>query len=201
MKLLLAIPTHDYHHVEFTRSLIKLIQRLDDEKIDYTIHMQSGTLVYMARDALAAEAVNGGYTHVLWLDADMVFEGDLFDRLVRHGNAMTTGVYHARRPPYDSCIFSTLNPPIKVISYPAEPFGIGGCGFGCILMETKVLVDVFRKFGNCFQPSPELGEDLEFCKKATTLGYTVVCDPSIQCGHIGQIVVKPNMKNGAGLNG
>lgn len=193
MKLMIAIPTHDYHHFEFTRSLLGLVRRLDKEGIDYEVCMRGGTLVYMARDALAADAVNGGYTHVLWLDADMVFDDNLFHRLVRHGQEMITGVYHARRPPYDSCIFEKIEPPIKVLHYPEDIFPIEGCGFGCVLLKTELLAETFRKFGNCFQPSPAFGEDLEFCKKVRTLGHKVYCDPTVICGHIGQLVVRPNM--------
>ena len=194
MKLMVAIPTNDYVHYEFTRSLVNLVHHLDELGINYDVHFHGGTLVYMARDALAADAINQKYTHVLWLDADMAFDETLFDHLVRHGADFVTGVYHARRPPYDSCIFSELEPWKKVEVYPREPFFVEGCGFGCVLMKTEVLTKVFREFGMCFQPSPELGEDLEFCKRAKKLGYKVLCDPDAIAGHIGQLVIKPNMK-------
>lgn len=193
MKLMVAVPTHDYHHYEFTRCLIKLIQKLESEGIEYEVCMQGGTLVYMARDDIAADAVNRKFDWVLWLDADMVFDDDLFDRLLATGKQLVTGVYHARRPPYGSCIFYKVNPVDRVTTYPKEIFRIDGCGFGCMLTDVNVLAAVYRNFGNCFLPSPELGEDLEFCKRARKLGYKIWCEPNIQCGHIGQLVIRPNM--------
>lgn len=195
MKLMVAIPTHDYHHNEFTKCLIRLVQKLESEKIDYEVCLQGGTLVYMARDDLASDAVNRGFDYVLWLDADMTFDDDIFDRLISSGQKLITGVYHGRKPPYGSCIFTKLDPPIKPINYPENMFQIAGCGFGCILTDVSVLKEVYQKYGNCFQPSVEFGEDLEFCKKASSLGYKIYCDPSIQCGHIAQLVIRPNMGN------
>lgn len=197
MRLLVAIPTHDYHHYEFTKCLINLIRRLDSKGVDYEIGIQGGTLVYMARDDIAADAVNRKFDKILWLDADMVFEEDIFEKLDATGKQLVTGVYHGRKPPYTSCIFAEImNGPVKVKTYPKEPFRVEGCGFGCILTDVEVFRQMYRKYGNCFQPSIDYGEDLEFCRKANQMGYELWCDPSVVCGHIGQVVVLPNIVEG-----
>ena len=84
MRLLIAIPCMDTVPVEFMKSLIRLTQKLSADGVDYTVAIESGTLVYMARDRLAGKAVNEGYSHVLWLDSDMVFEPELLEGLVGH---------------------------------------------------------------------------------------------------------------------
>ena len=97
MRLLIGVPTLDYVHTEFMRCLIALINRLRDDNITFDVDIESGTLVYLARERIAHKAVNEGYTHVLWLDSDMVFNADLLDDLMFSGEAFVSGVYHARR--------------------------------------------------------------------------------------------------------
>ena len=72
MKLLIAIPTNDYMHYQFCECLTKLVRRLDEDEIDYDIAFQGATLVYVGRDKLAQKAMDECYTHVLWLDSDMI---------------------------------------------------------------------------------------------------------------------------------
>ena len=81
MKLLIAIPTHDYMHMEFVKSLIGLCRKLDEDGIDYDVRVHGATLVYYGRDALANAAIDGGYTDVLWLDADMIFQDTVVEDL------------------------------------------------------------------------------------------------------------------------
>ena len=193
MKLMIAIPTLDYIHFEFAKSLAALVKKLSASGVDFEVCWLGRTLVYMSRNDLAADAVNRGFTHVLWLDTDMIFQDDLFDKLVRHGKAIVSGVYHARRPGYESCMFESIEPLRRVKKYPDHLFEIGACGFGCVLTEAQVLQAVYRRYGDCFTPTPEFGEDLAFCQRANICGFPIYCDPEIRAGHIGHIVVYPDM--------
>ena len=194
MKLMVAIPTLDYIHFEFARCLVGLTRQLEQDGVDFDVCFLGGTLVYNGRDTLAANAVNEKYTHVLWLDADMMFNPDIFNRLYAHGKDIVTGVYHSRHAPYDSCIFTNLDPVEKVKDYPKELFEIAGCGFGCILTSTEALRWVYRDNGNCFQPMLQFGEDIAFCIRARESGFKIFCDPEIQAGHIGHVTIFPDMK-------
>lgn len=78
MKLLIAIPTTDQMPFQFVESLTKLIRRLDADNVAYDLVFQGGTLVYVGRDKLSLKAISGDYSHVLWLDSDMVFTEDLY---------------------------------------------------------------------------------------------------------------------------
>ena len=53
MKRRIAIPTLDFVHVEFLKSLLKLIDQLKSEGIPYEVKILNGTLVYLAREELA----------------------------------------------------------------------------------------------------------------------------------------------------
>lgn len=194
MKLLIAIPTTDFIHHEFMRSLVKLIERLKDDGIDFDVEIKSGTLVYHARNLLATKARQEGYSHVLWLDSDVVFTEDLLDDLMFSGKDFVSGIYHARREPYVSCIFKGIDPVerFECDNYPSDLFEIRGCGFGCVFMATKVLQEVFDKYDTCFLPMASYGEDLAFCYRATTCGIKMYCDPGIRIGHVGHVTIYPD---------
>lgn len=193
MKLLIGIPTMDFVHVEFMKCLCALIQRLRDEKVNFDLDINSGTLVYLARERIAHRAINEEYTHVLWLDSDMVFQPSLLDDLMFSGKGFVTGIYHARRKGYASCIFKSIeiNHIERFETYPAETFEIAGCGFGCVLVETEILKSVCLNKGTCFTPLRHLGEDIAFCQRAREMGFRLYCEPTVVCGHIGHITIYP----------
>lgn len=193
MKLLIAIPTNDQMPFQFVESLTKLIRRLDTDGIDYEVAFQSGTLVYVGRDKLSLKAITGEYSHVLWLDSDMVFTEDLLEDLMDSGKEFVTGIAHSRRAPYPSCLFTEIYPGISRFEgdYPQEPFKVAGCGMACVLMSVDVIQDVWSHHSTAFFPSRELGEDLAFCHRAAELGHEIWADPHVQVGHVGHLVIYP----------
>lgn len=194
MRLLIGVPTLDYVNAEFMKCLVRLVMKLKDQGVDFDLEINTGTLVYLARDRIAHKAINEHFTHVLWLDSDMVFNADIVDDLLFCGKDFVTGIYHARRNGYASCIFKCidLNKGVERFEeYPKEEFQIAGCGFGCVLTSTAMLSAVCMKNGTCFTPAPNLGEDLAFCKRASELGYKIWCEPTVVCGHIGHITIYP----------
>lgn len=194
MRLLIGVPTLDFMHTEFVKSMTALIMRLKDERIPFDLEIISGTLVYFARDNIASKAINNDYTHVLWLDSDMVFTPDILDDLKFCGQQFVTGIYHARRRGHQSCIFKSIDITQGIErfdKYPNQTFQIAGCGFGCCLTATEILKAVQETEGSCFTPIKQYGEDLAFCLRATKLGYKIWCEPSVVCGHIGHLTVYP----------
>jgi len=198
MKLLIAIPTYDYMHFQFVECLTKLIRRLDEDGIDYEVDFQGGTLVYVGRDRLAKKAIDKGFTHMLWLDSDMIFNEDLLDCLMFSGKPFVTGIAHGRRAPHMSCLFNRIWPGVdrwEGHEYPQNTFKVAGCGFACVLIETKIVEKVWTINGTAFFPMRELGEDLAFCKRATELGFEIWAEPTVWLGHIGHITVYPEYES------
>lgn len=193
MKLLIGIPSTDFLHVEFMKSLTNLILRLKDDKIDFKVHFESGTLVYVARDNIARKAINENYTHVLWLDSDMVFTDDLLDTLMFCGKPFVCGIFHSRRKGYHSALFKNinLNDLERFEDYPSEPFRVAGCGFAGVLIETHILRDVMYRDGTCFLPLMQYGEDLAFCKRCVEMGFEIWAEPTAVMGHVGHITIYP----------
>ena len=147
-KLLIAVPCMDYVHVDFMQSLLKLCQHLQREGIRYHAEIQSGTLIYFARNKLASKAVCEEYTHILFLDSDMVFDESIVETLQFADKDFVCGAFQARRAPYGSCVFSSLNPVRRVKEYGSVPFQVAGCGMACTMISTEIIREVQSRYGN-----------------------------------------------------
>ena len=191
MKLLIAIPTTDYMPAGFVQSLTRLEKELNRKKVQYEVGIQAGTLVYIARNKLANQAVNEGYTHVLWLDSDMIFTEQVVDDLMFCGKEMVCGAFVSRRPPYGPCIYESIrkNDIRKVKEFGTKPFRVDGCGFACVLTTTELLQAVQLHFGTTFQPTDFYGEDLAFCWRVGQIGREIWCEPTVRPGHIAHVPV------------
>ncbi len=194
MKILIAVPCMDQVPAPFCQSLAQL-----QKTGDCVLAMQSGSLIYTSRNALATQAIQMNADYVFWLDSDMVFKPDtlvrMMDALQKNDIDILTGLYFRRVPPYTPVLYNVLD--IEGVKadfsefdqIPDKLFEVGACGFGCVLMKTDVFFDVQGKFGNMFAPIGNNGEDVAFCWRARECGYKVICDPSVICGHVGYSVV------------
>ena len=195
MKILIAVPCMDQVPALFAQSLATL-RRVGD----CVVAFQMGSLIYTSRNQLGRLAIQQDADYVLWLDSDMVFDPNLLERMlqtVREKDLdMLTGLYFRRVQPYTPVLFDTLEYTEEKASwteYKTLPenglLEVGGCGFGCVLLSTEVLMGVQGKFGTMFNPMQGLGEDLAFCWRARQCGYKIICDTELVVGHVGQAVV------------
>lgn len=195
-KTLIAVPCMDQVPAPFAASLATL-KKAEDTLVAFQI----SSLVYTARNELAAAAIRLEADFILWLDSDMVFEPDTLQRLLddyQQGKGdIISGLYFRRVAPFTPVLYEKyeITGPNgaaiwrETTKIPDEIFEVGGCGFGCVLMPTDILFDVMGKYGNPFDPIGGSGEDLSFCWRARNCGYKIVCDPSISCGHVSHQVI------------
>ena len=197
IRLLIAVPTTDYVHADFVKSLAKLQCELGRRKVAYDVEIASGTLVYYARNRLANKAINESYTHVLWIDSDMVFDEQILDDLMDVGKEMVCGAFVSRRPPYGPCVYTSIkkNDIQKVTDFGLRPFQVDGCGFAMVLTSVELLRAVNHHFGTCFQPTDYYGEDLAFCWRVKQLGHEIWCEPTVRPGHIAHVPVYAGQEN------
>lgn len=190
-KLLIAIPTLDYIHYRFVECLTNLTKYLSERNVDYDVCFEGGTLVYISRDNLAKKAINGKYERVLWLDADMIFDTNVYDMLLNTGKDFISAQYRGRHGKCLPCEFEHLIPPIRSTEFKKGIYRIEGCGFGCVLIKTDILKNVKECYDTCFAPNENMGEDLMFCKRAIELGNEIWGTDLIQAGHITQRIIRP----------
>lgn len=198
MKILIAIPCMDTVPVPFAESLLNL-----DKPEGTKVCFKAGSLIYDARNLLSLTAIDNQFDYVLWLDSDMVFPRDTLTRLLKdleENNAqVVSGLYFKRRLPTSPVVYNLLDKPktnaqgipvSQLTSYDDYPkdsvFQVQGAGFGCMLISTDVLRNVWDSCGPAFSPLPWGGEDISFCYRLKQLGIKMLCDSRIKCGHIGQ---------------
>lgn len=198
-KILIAIPCMDQVPAQFARSLAEVTSYgIKDTEISLRFNL--GSLIYTSRNQLAGQALQDEADLIMWFDSDMVFNGDTIIRMLKtidEGADFVTGVYYRRVAPFTPTIFKDLdideNGNAKWEEFDELPetelFPVAGCGFGCVLMKTDMIREVFKKFGRLFSPIGEVGEDLSFCWRARECGYTLLCDPTIPLGHVAHTMV------------
>lgn len=187
-KILICVPSMDMVAAGFAQSL-SMLQKGGHET---AVMFQVGSLIYDARNRLAKQAIKMESDYTMWFDSDMIFQPDTMLRLLEHKAPIVSGAYFRRSPPYHLVAFDKCDAEKREwgdLALPTETVKCGGVGFGCVLVKTEVLFNVAAKFGCWFDPMNGFGEDLSFCHRARECGYDILLDPSITCGHVGQIVV------------
>lgn len=191
IKVCIAVPTRDTMYSHFAFCLQELVQYNTRRNIDTVVEFNLGTLICNQRESLVHKAIEHNATHILWLDSDMMFPKNLCDLLLVHDENIV------------ACNYSTRSLPFKAVGYsemfdwnsgiPKDATGlieVDGIGFGCVLTKT----DVFNFIEKPWFPitytkktNDYLGEDMNFCQKATAEGYSIMvdCDLSRKIYHIG----------------
>ena len=193
-KILISVPSMDMVAAGFAQSLA-MLQKGGNET---AIMFQVGSLIYDARNKLAKQAIKMGADYTMWFDSDMIFQPDTMIKLLEHNAPIVSGAYFRRSPPYHLVAFDkcdTKNREWLDLPLPDKTVKCGGVGFGCVLIRTDVLFEVAARFKTWFEPMNGFGEDLSFCWRARECGFDILLDPSVSCGHIGQIVVNKDFYN------
>lgn len=195
-KITIAIPCMDMIETEFVKCVTAL-RHVGDCRLDF----HAGSLVYAARDQLAAKAIEDNSDYILWLDSDMVFEPDLLEKLYadlqEEDSEYVAALFFKRRPPHDTCLYKKIRMGLPGESitedyndYPEDAvFPIDASGFGAVLMKTSLVKDIVDEFHTAFMPIPGYGEDISFCIRAKKLGHELYCDSRVKVGHITRTVV------------
>ena len=175
-----------------TKTMFSIISVMVQSTCQLTIVERSGALGPDNRNHLAQMALDGGYTHLFLVDADMSFPGDTLNRLLARNKDLIGAAYNYRQFPRatvvkmrraDGTIYSPSFP------LPAEPFTCLSIGSGCKLVTTSALAHMPRPwFGLDFDKDGMLSvsDDAWFCQQAARIGIETWCDPTIQAGHIGE---------------
>lgn len=198
MKTFIAIPSMDQVAVQFCQSLAVL-----NKSGECGIGFKVGSLITESREYLALQAIQSGADYVMWFDSDMTFPPDTLERMQKHMKTydIVSGIYFRRTPPYTPVLHKTLD--IKedgeggytatfsdYEDYPQNSiFEVEGIGFGCVMMKTDVLRAVIMEYGTAFAMMGKNGEDCSFSQRVRNLGYHIMCDSSIKCGHVGHLTI------------
>lgn len=191
-KILIAIPTTGQVEIDYVNSILRLSRTVNAD-----IQHSSGSLVYAARNDFVKTAIDGNYTHLLFIDSDMVFNADALNVLLYHDKDVISGSIFSRVKPYLPCFYNKLRlgepGEIEVERVKHLQNGlqeVEGVGTAFLLIKVKVFEDIIQKYNAYpFLPINGCGEDLSFCLKARGCGYKIFVDNDLTIGHIGKVIV------------
>ena len=183
-KILLGIPCTDYVRAKTLATAVSLVKHAPS----ITVLIKQGCYIHKNREEIAQEAVNGGFTHLFFVDSDMCFGYQVLDRLLSRDADIVGGVYKYRREEkeYVLRLFGEGGQPILAKEIPEGLFKCFGIGAGCLLIKTSVFKKIPKPWFPLEIDQVPLGEDLAFCKKAQDYGFTIWADSTVEVLHIGE---------------
>lgn len=154
------------------------------------------------RDSAASLAIAEGFSHLLFLDADMVWPTDVLTRmLAHHDRGIVGGLYVMRHPPFAPVALRDGQPVNGITHYQHACEALTSdalvpvdvLGMGCTLIPVSVFAAIGERpwfeYADDAQGWPVVTEDVPFCQKAAAAGVGIWLDPTISCGHVTTQVV------------
>lgn len=201
-KVLIAVPTAEMGRQAVFYDHFNSLKKPDGTGITFS-HGQSPA---RNRNLMIDQALNAehGFTHILFLDDDLVIPPDLLTKLLSHDKDIVTGLYLMRNFPHQPILFEQSNDSGQCLWYRhkdehnTDLVEVVSAGLGCCLIKTSI-------FSKLEKPYVRLGEievdhwcdDLGFFKRVREANIKIYCDLSVQCGHMATVIIRPEYKDGA----
>lgn len=184
IKTAICMPVGDYMPVLTAFDMYRMGAWNASKHIKTGIFMSGGSVIPKQRQHLATVAMaDESFTHLLWLDSDIRFPPDTLERLLSHNAPIVCASYTERTTPHRPVAFSNLNDFSERVYTTPGCIGveeIAACGFGCVLMEKKILEGMSKPwFMIGYVPSQEtfVGEDIFFfTKMKMETGFPLLLD-------------------------
>jgi len=198
-RVLIGIPSAGYNRYGQFLDYIMNIARPKGTQFAFS-HGQSPA---QARNQIIQQAINEEYSHVLFIDDDVLVPNDIITRLLAHNVDMVTGLYLLRKWPHQPIVFTGAReetPSVKWRCLVENQNGlvpIDAAGLGCCLIDTKVFKALEHPWITLGDPDPETWcDDVPFFNKARKAGFKAYCDTTLRCGHFSQLIVWPHYQDG-----
>lgn len=190
MKICLAIPCVGTVRIE---TLLSVVAILNSTPHDVFVAYREGAYIEQNRTRLIQTAIESKCEKLLFLDSDIMVEGQVINKLLARNKPIVGAAYNHRSFPLRSNV-KIADETGKLINYPELPkelFKCAGVPTGCLLID----IPTVRKLPHPWfdltyfeDGSLELGEDIYFCRKLQEHGVEIWCDPTIEIGHVGTFV-------------
>lgn len=149
------------------------------------IRASSGPIHEM-RNVITQRALELDCTHLIFLDADMVYPPDTITRLLNRNKTIVGALTFKRWPNFEPLLFD--GEPYKMTLIDPIPEGlvkVTATGTGCLMIKTSVFEHIqypWFEFGS--NNGKPVGEDINFCYSAKEKGFDIYVDTTIRTEHI-----------------
>ncbi len=194
---------------DFLISMINTIHFLNINQYSYFVSIKSYPVISSLRNLLISQDLRTGINtfsnpnssnfvfndkikvnkKILLFDSDICWSIDDLRMLIENDNKITVGGYQqvTGSTSLKSIKNNFISP--KEFNLLDKPFEVAGAGLGFAAIDQEVFESIKYPWfeineGKGF--NSVIGEDIDFFKKATNLGYKIICDPRIKLGHVKQ---------------
>ena len=164
-------------------TLIKLFK----SKPDMGFIMEQGPYVFANRETIVAQFMNDSrdFTHLFFVDSDMVFEPDVLDKLLAHDKDIVGARYFKRQGVEKEPVVKTRYD-MPGVQMPNHIFKNYAAATGCLLIKREVFEKIPRPWFSMGTPEKQEGEDIYFSRRARECGIEIFLDPTLSVGHVGE---------------
>lgn len=152
------------------------------EAVDFKyIGVFSGPRIDLGRNNVVEQFLATDCTHLLFVDADIVFGPSHVRKISESTEDIISGLYFIGSvyDPHPTMLREKSLTRVK--EWPRDEvvdLDAAGCGF------LRISRSVLEKMGEQWFKQGELGEDVYFCQQARRMGYRIKMDTSIKLGHV-----------------
>ncbi|MCH7490513.1 MAG: glycosyltransferase [Gemmatimonadetes bacterium] len=208
---LVAVPCVAWIWTEVMPSFMYLESSLPDGS--YVAYTVAGSTICGKRNNAVDQMLNEPtFEWLLFVDSDMILPKGALQRLLYRKADIVGGMYCLREEPYavvaghvlergqsDDPLRPTQHPDFLIRTLSPVMIARGDvpvdvCGTGVMLIHRRVLESmdspwfVPNERPNCAHGQ---NEDYNFCLRASDQGFTIACDTSVTCGHVGTTNITP----------
>ena len=190
MKITIGIPTNRQFKPQTVSSLVQMVAY---SKHDYSFVIPTkGYNTAENRNYIVAQAFKNNSDYLLLSDDDMLYPPDSLEKLLAHKKDIVGATYSVKQLPPSLVIgYGEQVKSDEEAQKQTKPFKCEALGGGLLLIK----LEVFKKIKPPFfgyewydNGMVKMSNDWWFCKKAREAGIDIWCDPTIQCGHIGDYI-------------
>lgn len=204
----IATPGYSMHS-EYVSSLMKTVSYLHEQGKTVTLLNKYSSFVPSARELTATntyshnwatrELGSGEFTYgkVVWIDSDIAWEPEDFERLVSWDLDVVSGLYAISADRVAVTFWDAAGRPTIVSKdgflLEDAPVEVGGVGFGFVAMKSGVFEQMERPWFKIRAVEVEganfpinLGEDYSWCVGAREAGFKIWVDPLVTVSHLKQ---------------
>lgn len=182
-EIFIAMPNEGAVSMELLNSYIRLI------KPKHFFHSTNMIPLDKARNALVADFLvkTPSATHILFWDDDVIPEPDAILRLWSHNEAMVSGLYFQKGPPFHPLMSLKVRQQDGQEGYThliqwdeGKNYYVDGVGMGFCLIRKDVFQDI------SWPPFEftEFSEDYAFCTKVRDAGHKIKVDTNVTLKHL-----------------